>query len=197
MSSINIDHLAMALCNKKVMVALTESLKPIIQAAIDEALKSCLDELFSTVKYFQSAWSEVASRDDRIVHLEKESLSLRTFLSQQAQPIDALEIHSRSSNLVMYGLAESYSETTTSSGRRDVDEVVSINQPYQKTSIRSQSGFIQFCRQKLNLEIRPDDIVNCHRLQKSTQSIHRLMVIRFASQRVRAEILSERRRLRA
>ena len=57
--------------------------------------------------------------------------------------------------------------------------------------------FIQFCRQKLNLEIRPDDIVNCHRLQKSTQSIHRPMVIRLASQRVRAEILSERHRLRA
>ena len=31
-----------ALCNKKVIVALTEPLKPIIQAAIDEALKSCL-----------------------------------------------------------------------------------------------------------------------------------------------------------
>ena len=51
------------------------------------------------------------------------------------------------------------------------------------------------CRKKLNLdEIRPDDIVNCHRLQKST-AIHRPMVIRFASQRVRAEILNELRRL--
>ena len=60
MSSINIDHLAAALCNKKVMVALTESLKSIIQAAIYEALKSRLDELFSKVKHLQS---EVASRD--------------------------------------------------------------------------------------------------------------------------------------
>ena len=97
----------------------------------------------------------------------------------------------------MYGLAEIYSETTASNGRRDVDEVVSINKPHQETSIRSQSVFTQFCREKLNLEIRPGDIVNCHRLQKSTQSIHRPMVIRLASQRVRAEILNERRRLRA
>ena len=67
MSSINIDHLATTLCNK-VMAALTESLQPIIQAAIDEALKSRLDELFSTVKHLQS---EVASRDDCIVYLEK------------------------------------------------------------------------------------------------------------------------------
>ena len=167
------------------MITLTESLKPIIQAAIDEALKSRLDELFSTVKHLQS---EVASRDDRIVHLE-ESLPLRTSLSQQTQQIDALEIHSRFSNLVVYGLAESYSETTASSERRDVDEVVSINQPHQEISIRSQSVFIQFCREKLNLEIRPDDIVNCHRLQKSTQSIHRPMMIRFARQRVRSQFI--------
>ena len=98
-----------------------------------------------------------------MVHLEKENLSLRTSLSQQTQQIDALEIHSRSSNLIVYGLAESYSESTASSGQ-DVDEVVSINQPHQETTIRSQSVFIQFCREKLNLEIRPDDIVNCHRL---------------------------------
>ena len=117
MSSINIDHLAAALCNKKVMVTLTESLKPIFQAAIDEALKSCLDELFSTVKHLKS---EVALSDDHIVHLEKASLSMRTSLSQQAQQNNSLEIHSRSSNLVMYGLAESYSESTASTGRRNV-----------------------------------------------------------------------------
>ena len=131
------------------------------------------------------------------MHLEKESLSLRTSLYQHAQQIEALEIHSRSSSLVKYGLAESFSETTASSGCRDIDEVVSINQSHKETCIRSQSVFIQFCREKLNLEIRLDDTVNCHRLQKSSQSIHHPIVIRFASQRVRAEILNERRRLRS
>ena len=89
----------------------------------------------------------------------------------------------------MYGLAESYSETTASSGHRDVNEVVSINQPHKETFIHSQSVLKQFCSEKLNLEIRPDDIVNCHRLQKSTvytvnssSSIDHPMVICFASQ---------------
>ena len=143
--------------------------------------QSRLDELFSTVKHLQFV---VASHDDCIVHLEKESLSLRSSLSQQAQQIDLLEIHSLPSNLIMYGLAESYSETTASVERRDVDEVVSVNQPYQDTSFYSETVFIQFCREKLNFEFHPDDIVNCHCLQKYTQSIHHFMVIDFASRRV-------------
>lgn len=164
---LNIDQLAGALCHDKVVATLTN------------IIKSCLKDI-------------VAKHEEEIAVLQEENACLRVEMNAQHKRIQELESYSRIDNLIISGLEESYA-SAAGSQTSTVNENAGTG---SENSAESEAVFTRFCREKLNVDIKEADISICHRLKKGPKDRFRPMIVRFASRKVRQEVLAARKNLR-
>ena len=92
--------------------------------------------------------TEVGKINKEIIFLKEENNELRT-------RIEYLEIKDRSCDLIFEGIKEStYAEATSDVGSQDV----------KLTRMDTVSSVINCCREKLNIEVSPNDINSCYRI---------------------------------
>ena len=110
--------------------------------------------------------------------LEGELESLREIVNSQALAITEIQQYSRSSNLKMYGVAE------VSSGNSD------------ETSAETASQVIKLCKEKLDIDLKNEQIAAVHRIGPKKDNKPRSIIIRFVHKTVRNNILGARKALK-
>jgi hypothetical protein len=181
-TTVNIDSLISALSNDKVIDAFTRALQPSLMLSI----KAEFDKLSL----------EMASRDAKITALEKENNDLRNALAGHARHVEALEMYSRSDNLLVYGLPELFSEvasTVSDVGTNGGDLPTLAGEG----ALQSEATFVRFCRDALQVELSPNDISICHRLPKTPKMKHRPLVVKFTTCKARSAVLAAKKKLRS
>jgi len=173
------DQLVLALVSPKVVEALTKIFDTLLQdklSAIESSLRKITDELCTRVKGLES---------------ENHELKMR---------VDRLESYSRIDNLIIHGLPETYAEKVSSgvTSNQSVDDATVTGESSQV----SETLFVDFCRDKLNVHLQPHDISICHRLQKkvnvnnSSRAQHRPIIVRFTNRKAKAAVLVAKKQLR-
>lgn len=188
-ANISVDALIAVLSNERVVEAFAKMLQPIWQKSIDAALDSRLGELRSDIDKLSV---DLHERDAKLAVLEKDNVELRKRSEQYEHQIDALESYSRVDNVIIYGLPESYAESTSVKSATAGDNV---GDP-QENSRQSEKVFLDLCTNQLGVSIQPGDISICHRLRKSAKAQFRPLIVRFTSRKTRSLLLSARKKLK-
>ena len=108
--------------------------------------------------------------------------------------VEDLEAYSRMDNIIVCGLPEAASEIA-SGVNYSADTVPTTG---GEMSTTSELLFINFCREKLKIEVNPNDISVAHRLARprGTVSGPHPMIIRFSNRKAKFRVLAARRALR-
>jgi hypothetical protein len=111
--------------------------------------------------------------------------------------VDDLEAYSRIDNVIVYGLPETAAEVIAGTAY-NAETVPSTG---GDLSVTSELAFIQFCHQKLKVEIAPGDISVAHRLAKpkvkgDVSRGPRPMIVRFCNRKAKLRVLAARKELR-
>jgi len=171
MPAINTEQLIAALSDKRVVDALTKS--------IDELLSKKLASIENILK----------KREEDIEALQDENAALRSEMALQLTRIHELESYSRVDNLIVHGLPESYSSAATNAPDN-------TSQPGAENSAESEKLFIDFCQQRMKVNITASDVSVCHRLKKGKSDTCRPMIVRFTNRKARSAVLAARKSLR-
>ena len=168
----NIDELSTAMRHPKVVDAYSKSLQPVLLLTIDEAFNTRLSVISDTKTKLSD---ELRTRGHRILQLKQENQELRNTVLFNSKQIEALEPYSHVNNLLIYGLSETYAETTVKS----ITNQDGHNEG--ESAMQLEINFVELCHNKLHVSIQPQDISICHRLSKSQNLKIRPMIVRFAS----------------
>ena len=107
------DEIIEAFKDPTVVEAIASALGPFIARAIDAALEKRIGALQSAVAKLSQ---ESAALDAKVLEVKAENERLATWVKEQGERLEELEIYSRAHDLIIKGLPESsYSERATSS----------------------------------------------------------------------------------
>lgn len=142
-------------------------------------------------KIFESCLSNMMKKHEQeILLLQDENAALRAELNAEQKRVQELERYSRVDNIIISGLPESYA-SATGSYSASPDENAGV-----ENVAESETAFVQFCHEKLNVVIKDTDISIAHRLKKGPNDRYRPMIIRFTSRKARQSVLDARKKLR-
>jgi hypothetical protein len=176
-AAINVEQLIVALTSKQV----TDTLSKIF----DDLLSTRLSKLESDI---QSLTSQIHSRDERIQQLEIENSSIKLLLDEADQRLEQLEAYSRFDNVIVHGIPESYAERASNNND---------NNAGTESSSDTENSILKFFNNKLNVDIKPNDISVCHRLKRINRtSTYRPVIIRFTNRKARAAVLASKKLLK-
>ena len=124
--------------------------------------------------------TEVGKINKEIIFLKEENNELRN-------RIEYLEIKERSCDLIFEGIKEStYAEATSDVGSQDV----------KLTRKDTVSSVINCCREKLNIEVAPNDINSCYRITRRKNQKCRSVFVSFDSKNLRDRIFQAKKMLK-
>ena len=164
------EALASALMNERVVDSLYKTLMPFIDAAIKEAVGIAVADVVT-----------------KLDHSEAE-------LTQLRRRINDLEAYSRVDNIIVCGLPEEAAEVVIGA-QYSADNVPTSG---GETSATSEKLFLAFCRNKLNVDVSPNDISVAHRLTRQRTNINgpHPMIVRFSNRKAKLQVLAARKLLR-
>ena len=149
------------------------SLGPFIARAVDSAIRDRLATMQSSI--------------DQLVD---ENEMLRARVEEQGRRLEDVEIYLRSHDLIIWGLPEkSYAESATAS-LLDADAMGS-SESHASVSLT----VLDLCSNVLKIDVEDRDITVAHRLKKGKNDHSRSIIVRFASRRIRDDILRARKKL--
>ena len=115
--------------------------------------------------------------------LEHELSDLKKQLTSQASKFEDLDAYSRSDNLIIKGLPEgTFAERAAGSGATDSTSRAEESHKVVETTV------INFCRDKLKIDLLPRDISTAHRLRAGPKDSTRPIIVRFANRSVRDDV---------
>jgi hypothetical protein len=176
-AGINVDQLVIALTSKQV----TEALGKIF----DDLLSTKISKLETEIL---SLSNQLLNRDQRIQQLENENASLRLLIDDSDQRVEQLEAYSRIDNLIIHGIPETYAECTSTT--------TDTNANTENSSV-TEAAILKFFNEKLNVNIRSDDISVCHRLKKiNKKAAFKPIIVRFTNRKARSAVLAAKKTIR-
>ena len=116
------------------------------------SFNSCVNKWFAEVTTFvDNLRLDITARNVKLLTLDNQNVKLCAAVESQPQRIEALEANTRFENLAVYGLPPSYAETSTAGLGGELND--DVNHPTE-SSRRSEKIFIDFCHEKLRLDIK-------------------------------------------
>ena len=187
------DEFIEALKEPSVIEAIAKALAPFIARSIDESLdaklaefKSSLDNIKREAVALKSTVAEVRAQVDGI---RIENSLLKKQVQEQGLRLEDTEIYSRAHDLIIRGLPEgSYAERATASAS-EADPLPVESHTAVEASI------LALCNDRLDVTVTPRDISVAHRLKSGKNDAHRPIIVRFASRRMRDEVLRAKKKL--
>ena len=96
--------------------------------------------------------------------------------------IEDIETYTRREQVIIRGLPEgSFSELATRSNDKDATK-------QHKSSAAVEQTVIQFCKEKVHIDICGKDISNVHHLRKGRKDTHRPIIVRFVMKKVQDSV---------
>ena len=179
---------------KKFTEDLLEALSdPRIVSALTSTWSLLLDKVILPMKEKMVKLEDCVERQAKdIVALKEENVTLHS-------NIDELERHARLDNLIFKGIPEtSYAEISTDSPEAHGDDLIS-----DESSANHKPGFLvckmaagRFIKEKLGVELHPDDISFAYRMKKNSQEQHRPLFVHFSNSHARESVYNARVRLK-
>ena len=107
--------------------------------------------------------------------------------------MEDLEAYSRVDNVIVHGLKEAVAEVVPEANH----DVTSVPASGAESSATSEKIFLDFCRNKLQIDLHPTDISVAHRLAKPGGSRGpKPMIVRFSNRKAKQSVLAARTVLR-
>ena len=161
-----------------------------IDAAKNETISEIRGELRSEVAGLKETIDGLKAENDQLKQKFEESEGrqqvmadelerLRHTVNSQALAITEIQQYSRSSNLKIYGLNEISSSSTG-----------------VETPAETAAQVIKLCKEKLNVDLKEDEIAATHRLGPKKDNKPRSIIIRFVHKTVRNKVLGARKALK-
>lgn len=185
------DELIEALQDQRVIDAITANIVDKVAAAIEAKFNNKFAELTNNLTDTNVKLEEA---NEQIKLLQDESVVLTNRLA-------TMERYQRQDDLIIYGIKEGSYAERASGGTTLLNESSDASSPVS-SSAATESTFIQFCKDSLDIEVRPSDISIAHRLgrpktdQSSSPSKPLPIIVRFANKKVRHRILAVRKTLK-
>lgn len=181
------EQLIEALRNKEVVEGLGKALEPIVIKIVQQTVSTLLDAVNSSLK---GILEDNKKLNEKVRVVAEENQAMKTRLSAAESQLDNFERERRLNSIVIRGLPEgSYGERATaavitgeaSSGTRHASVAETV---------------IDMCRRDLNIQIQTQDVVEAFRMKPGPKDNCRPVLIKFANQRVRQELMSKKKVLR-
>jgi len=185
--TVKTDDLIEALVDDRVMQALRSIIKSMFAEQFSEftsQLKETVESLVNK-RVTESLEELVQPFSMKIDDLKKENSELRAQL-------ESTEVYSRLDNLILHGIPESRSESSTAWFPSDG----ASGRPAAETRSRTQELVTKFCNDKLQIAVTSNDISIAHRLPRGKTDKFRPIIVRFTSRRIREDVYGARKNLR-
>lgn len=186
---IKTDDIIEALLDPKVQEALSANMSSSLALMIDEILSKKLDSVLRTCSDLKK---ENVSLRQNIDKLEKSYTVLSRTNDDLVVRMNAQEAYTRRENIVIRGVPEqSYSEAGIRSGEGQIQDTLPTG-----SSMAVEQSVIALCRDKLGIDILPNEISSAHRIKKRDKDATRPIIVRFATSKIRDRIMRAKKLLR-
>ena len=169
------DNLLEALTDSRIIEALNKALEPTIRRIVDDVLNV-----------------KLAKVEQDIVELQTENTQLKAVNTDVTKRLNDLETFTRRENIIISGLPEgSFAEVASASSGSTTTDMAQ-----ESSSVAVEQTVINFCHEKLNINIGHGDISVAHRLKKGSRDTVRPILVRFISRNVRDGIMRAKKALK-
>lgn len=143
---------------------------------IEYIVERVLEKLLPVIKDFMN---------DELSKIKIDTFQLNEKKEEETKNIEFLEVKKRSWKLVFVGIPDASPEMSEREQDLQLDRGETVD------------VVVKCCKEILDLEIKPHDIVSCQRMNKGRDMQHRPIMVGFASQKVRDGILNARKHLKS
>ena len=187
------EDLVAMFSDQKVIEACTKLLLPVLSlafetrlAGLSKSLESVKNENIQLKKDHESLAKEcetLKEENDRIIKMVRAN----------RDHLDAIDRYTRRENLIFRGLpTSSYAESVTASSRSHNDDLTE-----GESDVSVENTVLRFCREALEVNLKPTDIAIAHRLKKGRNDTHNPVIARFANNKVKNLVFNARKKLKA
>ena len=191
---LDVEAFVKAILDPRVINALNKAMGPSIARLIQDGIQLHLAPVIASVTTFKTDLArlstEHADLSSTVLSVEATNKRLSAQVLELHTRLEDQEIYSRAHDIIIRGIPEAgQTYASVAADAQSSGSVLHDSTPSLEFSI------LQLFNDTLDVAVEPRDIVVAHRLRKGKTDVHRPIIVRFSSRKVRDAVLRAKSKL--